>query len=246
MYLCRIELAADAADNPAFWREVTTPYGAHQALWNLFRRSTEQSRDFLFRQDSGTGRGATRVCFHVLSKEPPRENVDGLWHIGESKIFSPQLREGDHLRFSLRASPTVKKRSGVEGKKSVRCDVVMDARKNHQTGSTPFDPVAAIQREGERWLQRQAASSGFEISRRSMDIIGNDGLMTEIERSALAVDGYRQHRLPRRGDAPIQFSTADFEGILIVRDPKIFLEKVTLGFGAQKAFGCGLMLLRRA
>ena len=41
-------------------------------------------------------------------------------------------------------------------------------------------------------------------------------------------------------------SNLDFEGQLEVTDPVVFLEKVKAGFGPQKAFGCGLMLLRRA
>jgi CRISPR system Cascade subunit CasE len=34
--------------------------------------------------------------------------------------------------------------------------------------------------------------------------------------------------------------------VLQVTDPAAFLAKVASGFGPQKAFGCGLMLLRRA
>jgi CRISPR system Cascade subunit CasE len=52
--------------------------------------------------------------------------------------------------------------------------------------------------------------------------------------------------LQRKGEAPIRFSTLDFEGVLVVRDPARFIAKVATGFGPQKAFGCGLMLLRRA
>lgn len=246
MFLSRIELAADASDNPAFWREVASPDVAHHALWRLFRRSPEQRRDFLFRQDNGGARGAGRICFHVLSQQPPCGDGDGLWQVEGPKPFAPKLREGDRLRFNLRASPTVKKKPAVEGRQGKRCDVVMDARKKHPPGEQPFDPVLAMQLEGERWLLRQATSAGFEIARGPVDVVGDDGLVEEVERSALRVDGYRQHRLQRKGEAPIRFSTLDLEGVLIVRDPARFLAKVALGFGPQKAFGCGLMLLRRA
>lgn len=246
MFLSRIELAPDASDNPAFWREVASPDGAHRALWKLFRRSPREPRDFLFRQDDGGSRGPGRVRFYVLSEQPPSTDGDGLWRLGKPKLFAPKLREGDRLRFNLRASPTVKRKSGVEEKQGRRCDVVMDARKRHPAGERPFDPVDAAQQEGERWLLRQATSAGFEIARGLVDVVCDDGLVEQMERSALRVDGYRQHRLQRRGEAPIQFSTVDFEGVLIVRDPMRFVEKVKLGFGPQKAFGCGLMLLRRA
>jgi CRISPR system Cascade subunit CasE len=245
MFLSRIELAADASDNPAFWREVASPDVAHQALWRLFRRSPEQTRDFLFRQDTGGPRGAGRIRFHVLSQQPPRDDGKGLWQVEEHKPFEPKLAEGDRLRFSLRASPTVKKKSGTAGAQGKRCDVVMDARKKHSPGKRPFDSVLTMQLEGEHWLLRQATSAGFEIARGPVDIVGDDGLVEEVERSALRVDGYRQYRLQRNGEAPIRFSTLEFDGVLIVRDPARFLAKVTLGFGPQKAFGCGLMLLRR-
>jgi CRISPR system Cascade subunit CasE len=246
MFLSRIELAEEAAENLAFWREVASPGGAHQALWRLFRRSPEQKRDFLFRQDFGGVRGAGRVRFHVLSQQPPRDDGEGLWLVEEPKPFEPKLTEGDRLRFNLRASPTVKKKPAAQGGQGKRADVVMDARKKHPPGGRPFDPVLAVQLEGERWLLRQATSAGFDIARGLVDVVGDDGLVEEVERSALRVDGYRQHRLQRKGEAPIRFSTLDFEGVLVVRDPVRFLAKVTLGFGPQKAFGCGLMLLRRA
>ncbi|MBI5510179.1 MAG: type I-E CRISPR-associated protein Cas6/Cse3/CasE [Deltaproteobacteria bacterium] len=245
MFLSRIELRADAAARPEFWRQVATPEGAHQALWRLFSRAPEQTRDFLFRQDVGGSRGPGRVSFFVLSKSPPRDDGAGLWHLEDPKPFAPRLCAGDRLRFSLRASPTVKRGTGADGTPGKRCDVVMDARKQHGAGE-PFDVVLALQREGERWLARQAAKAGFDLARGPTEVVGEDGLVEEVERAALRVDGYRQHRLHRKGEAPIRFSTVDFEGVLVVRDPALFLAKVALGFGPQKAFGCGLMLLQRA
>ncbi len=42
------------------------------------------------------------------------------------------------------------------------------------------------------------------------------------------------------------YSTVDFEGILTVRDPGSLLSAIAHGFGAAKACGSGLMLIRRA
>lgn len=243
MFLSLVELAPEAACSPTFWQEVATPGGAHQALWALFRRSPERRRDFLFRHDDHGTRGAGRVRFHVLSKEAPQGDGEGLWAV-EVKRFAPKLKEGDRLRFNLRASPTVKKPAG-EGKSGKRHDVVMNARSKHPPGETAFDLVRAVQLAGERWVVRQGVNAGFELDRGTVETIGEDGLLEEVERAALRVDGYRQHRLQRRGESPIRFSTVDCEGVLVVRDPVRFLAKVSLGFGPQKAFGCGLMLLRR-
>jgi CRISPR system Cascade subunit CasE len=40
-------------------------------------------------------------------------------------------------------------------------------------------------------------------------------------------------------------SVIEFDGALTVRQPEIFLAKLARGFGRGKAFGLGLMLLRR-
>jgi len=67
-----------------------------------------------------------------------------------------------------------------------------------------------------------------------------------IERDRLYIDGYEQVRIPREGNRPISFSTLIFQGVLTVDAPERFLANVLRGFGAAKAFGCGLMLIRRA
>ena len=38
----------------------------------------------------------------------------------------------------------------------------------------------------------------------------------------------------------------DYEGLLEVRDPAVFTTALAQGIGKAKAFGCGLMLIRRA
>ena len=42
------------------------------------------------------------------------------------------------------------------------------------------------------------------------------------------------------------YSTLDFQGVLTVGDPDSLLPAIARGFGAAKAYGCGLMLIRRA
>jgi CRISPR system Cascade subunit CasE len=37
----------------------------------------------------------------------------------------------------------------------------------------------------------------------------------------------------------------DFEGTIEITDPGIFVEALFTGIGPAKAFGCGLMLVRR-
>ena len=62
----------------------------------------------------------------------------------------------------------------------------------------------------------------------------------------VGVDGYDSVRIPRAAGKPAVFGVVDFSGVLQVRDPACFLARLTQGFGRARAFGCGLMLIRRA
>ena len=238
MFLSRVELAPSAAENEAFWRQVTNPYGAHQALWRLLSRSPEQKRDFLFRPEEGK----SRVGFLVLSAEPPQNDGEGLWTV-QPKAFSPTFKIGQKLGFRLRASTVVTR-------KGSRHDVVMDRKVALKlAGVAPVDETTLVHEAGVAWMQSQATRAGFKLAQANLDAIGDDGLLQSKPGMEIAVrvDGYRQHRLrPGRPHTEvIRFSTLDFEGLLEVTDPLVFLKKVMTGFGPQKAFGCGLMLLRR-
>jgi CRISPR system Cascade subunit CasE len=79
------------------------------------------------------------------------------------------------------------------------------------------------------WLAKQGISYGFDID------VDN-----------LSIDGHNQVRVARSRGRPITFSVLEFEGILTIREPKLFLQRIAAGFGAARAFGCGLMLIGRA
>jgi CRISPR system Cascade subunit CasE len=247
VFLSRVELGPRAAEQEAFWREVSQPYGAHQALWRLLSRGPEQKRDFLFRAEESLG----HPSFLVLSAQRPEPPGDGLWRI-DSKAFAPVLKPGQRLGFRLRASPVVRRGERVDGKRNKRVhrhDVVMDAAKRAAAvGGTPRDRAMLLHGAGMAWLQGQAKRGGFHLVDSSADVIGADGIMErdQVSQPAVRVDGYRQHRILRRGATPIRFSTLEFEGLLEVTDPAALLTRVIAGFGPQKALGCGLMLLRRA
>jgi CRISPR system Cascade subunit CasE len=88
---------------------------------------------------------------------------------------------------------------------------------------------AAMHDAGASWLARKGSLSGFSI-----------------EPDRLCMDGYEQVRIPRHGQRDITFSALIFQGLLTVDDPSRFVASIQRGFGAAKAFGCGLMLIRRA
>jgi CRISPR system Cascade subunit CasE len=58
-------------------------------------------------------------------------------------------------------------------------------------------------------------------------------------------DGYDRRQIARGDARPAMFGVVDFGGVLKVQDPPRFLVAVASGFGRARAFGCGLMLIRR-
>jgi CRISPR system Cascade subunit CasE len=230
------------------------PGHAHRVLWLLFQDIPDSTRDFLWR-DEGDGR------FMLLSARPPID-PHGLFQL-DTKLFEPKLAPGNRLAFALRANPTVSSKTALDptarsatadGKRprGKRIDVVMKAL--HGVPRTEWDAAtgrAASGRAIERdrlvveatraWLAAQMTKAGAAL---------------DTDPTALAISNYVQVPLDRRsgrerrasGDTgrPGGFSTVDITGSLIVNDPGVFLTKLAHGFGSAKAFGCGLMLIRRA
>ncbi len=190
-------------------------------IWSLFADGPGRRRDFLWRRlEDGT--------FLVLSERRP-EDQHHLFEIDEPKVFAPVLVPGDRLRFSLRANPTVRKFKEPGRRHAPRHDVVMDALHQLLEGSRAECRAAAIRKKGFDWLARQGRKAGFGI--------GEDELLCE---------GYRQHRIDRgRGKPALSFSSLDFEGVMEVQEPCLLTSTIMRGFGPSKAFGCGLMLIRR-
>ena len=61
----------------------------------------------------------------------------------------------------------------------------------------------------------------------------------------IVVDGYDRVAMPRQSGKPAVFGVLDMSGVLEITDPERFLAKLRQGFGRARAFGCGLMLIRR-
>jgi len=195
----------------------------HELIWSLFSDGPDRNRDFLWREEK-------HGLFYTLSARKPQSDLFTI----ESKPFEPSLKIDDKLAFSLRANPVVTRKS--KGKKrGQRHDIVMDRLKSLRPhnpekgdlGERCFARNDLIKEAGHDWIKHQSEKHGFEVN-------------------TVQVDGYHQHILQRRNkNSSGNISTLDFEGTLTITDPKTFLEKLTAGFGSAKAFGCGLMLIRR-
>jgi CRISPR system Cascade subunit CasE len=207
---------------------------AHRLLWTLFADAPERRRDFLWREEGRGGIRPGRASFLILSARPP-EDRHGLFTL-ESKPFAPALAPGDRLAFALRANPVVTRPDPGSGRPR-RHDVVMDRLHALPEGSRADSRLAATLVAGRAWLEAQGERAGFRL-------VADSG--PDEPRPRLRVDGYDQILMARgRGQRPIRFSVLDLEGEIEVEAPDLFLSALGQGFGKAKAFGCGLMLIRR-
>lgn len=196
----------------------------HRLMWSVFSDGAARERDFLWRYD-GKGR------FLTLSARTPAPN--DLFQPHETKVFEPTLNAGDRLQFKLRANATRDRATAGRGPKSQRknrrVDIVMDRLYHEASGpesrSESRDRIAEA--AAADWLTRQGASRGFR-------------------RHLTAVENYSTLNLGRRRRHGATLGILDLVGSIEVTRPQVFVPALARGFGRAKAWGCGLMLIRRA
>lgn len=221
------------------------PHGQHRLAWTFFDLPREREREktpFLFRAEVSDG---LPILYLLSSTQPQHRN--GKWRI-EAKEYRPKLTAGERLEFKLRANPTVRRpgdaRLDADGAPKLRTtglnagkpkfkverhDVVMDAkRRMGWSGRAPDE---------RQTLAQLAQEAGICWIRAREERLG-----CQFDPDRLRADGYRVHRMSGRG---IVLSTLDFEGVLEVTDPALFNRALFHGIGPAKAFGCGLLLVRR-
>ncbi|MBE9569345.1 MAG: type I-E CRISPR-associated protein Cas6/Cse3/CasE [Proteobacteria bacterium] len=85
----------------------------------------------------------------------------------------------------------------------------------------------------EKWMIRQGQRHGFLLAK-------NDNNQCKLQNSA-----YRWHSIKSDKGKKSGFSSVDFLGNLEITDIEKFTKALFGGIGRAKAFGCGLMLVRR-
>ena len=199
---------------------------AHRLVWALFADGPDRRRDFLWRQ---TRPGE----FLILAARPPAD-PHGLFTL-DYKPFAPALREGQRLQFDLRANPVVALASAGSGRRGRRKDVVTRA-----IAGLPPEPCPD-RRRARRWAASREAAAAWLAAQGA-----RHGFAPDLDAERLRIDGEDWVRIPRDDGRTVTFLAVTFQGVLTVQDPARFLARLPLGFGAAKAFGCGLMLIRRA
>jgi CRISPR system Cascade subunit CasE len=206
----------------------------HRLIWSAFAghpnqqdSGAPQKSEFLWRAE---GKGS----FLVLSRRHPQQSP--LFEKFEIKPFSPQLGVGDILHFILRVNATKtrpeKYLNGTNGKpNSRRVDIVMHELYGIEKGAERKEQRLEIAHEvAAKWLSSQGEKHGFTV--KSCGVVDYS---TQVLPS---------HRGARKGQP--QFGVLDLTGSISVTEPIAFVNKLMSGFGRAKAFGCGLMLIRRA
>jgi CRISPR system Cascade subunit CasE len=205
-------------------------YSDHQLLWRLF---DDDKRQYIFRKEVGVaqpevmmGQSNSLPVYYIVSKHQPVA-CDGLDIM--SKPYQPKLLEGERFGFSVRVNPIVAKK--VVGKKNrVHHDILMEAKTQAKEQGLSIEQRAGmVDQAGKDWLIGRAQSLGFSV-----------------EEDLITCDGYQQHRFYKgKNNKPISLSTLDYNGVLTVTNAEVFSQRLFEGIGRAKAFGCGLMMIRR-
>jgi CRISPR system Cascade subunit CasE len=225
MYFSRITINAREANPEQLVALVKSKlYTIHQALWKLFPTNPQAERDFIFREETGNG----WPFFYMVSRRKPESLID-LIDV-ETKTYRPKLKGSEKLSFALRVNPVVTKKTDTG--RRVRHDVVMNAKKRYPKPFAANTEISVGELEyatGVEWLRNRSNDLGFNF-----------------DPSEIRVFGYRQHRItnPKKQNE-IRFSTLDFSGLLTVTDADRFCQTLFDGVGRAKAFGCGLMLVKK-
>jgi len=220
-WISRVTMTAATRQEYRSLRQLKTePYRQHQVLWQMFKRPEGTSQPFLFRQVMGDDDDVLR--FLMVSRERPCE-AGGLRL--ESKSYQPWIEAEARYRFDIRLNPT--RTEKVAGGRGKRQDYVIS--RLHQLGvprhARPAVRRCIVQEELPKWLEARGARHGFALEQ-------------------CVVACYERLTAHDKG-RDMTISVADFVGVLRVTDPDIFGQVLLSGLGRAKAFGCGLLLLRR-
>lgn len=201
-------------------------YNEHKMVWDFFPEDKDAKRDFLYRRfDLGR-----MPQYFVLSNRKP-VNDQGIWDI-DTKQYEPVIRKGDNFSFNLRVNPVVTTMpEGRESKKRKRDDVYMNALAKYKDipiEKRPSNNEIMVE-SGLEWILDRAKKHGFSLNKDKVLVEGYNRL-----------EGFKDKKKNK-----IKFGIFDYSGVLVVENAELFRETLFNGIGKAKAFGCGMLLLKR-
>jgi CRISPR system Cascade subunit CasE len=203
-------------------------YTEHQFIWDLLPEDKNAKRDFLYRRCESKN----QLIYYLLSERKPENMPDDVKL--KSQLYEPRLAEGDRLFFDLRVNAVRTIKDAGVGKQRKRRDVI-ESRIDHYKKIYPNPKDRPSNHfihceAGFMWLNQQAEKYGFTVK------------STEV-----SVENHQFHKVRKNGDPNVkQFTSCDIQGQLQIVQPDKFIKNVLFnGLGRAKAFGCGLMLVRK-
>ena len=230
MYLSRLVINPR---NPKARRDLGDVHQMHRTIMSAFPQveEPEEARAHLavlYRLDTDQRSGRTTLLVQS-GEEPPDWNglppgylfdLGGEWVNPATKSMSDALaalREGQVLRFRVRANPTKKidTKSGPGGQRrnGRRVDLRTEAQQIE-------------------WLSRRSGPSGFRFV-----LVGPDSNVPAVQVGAIEKLHGRQEV------GRVTLAGVLFEGLLEVTNPDNLRLAIREGIGPGKAFGCGLLSL---
>ncbi len=203
---------------------------AHHLVWSLFE-DLGGKRPFLYRLH-----GATAAQPITLVSDTAPADGHGLWDI-QSKPYAllDAIRPGDRIAWSLRVNATVRH----TGSSARHCIVTDDRRRN---GRLPSRTYAGREESAHEVAERVVPAW---LAERLRERAGLDISPTDVRISA-----HRRHEFEHAPGSPqkgrVTLSVTDAGGLATVRDPDALRAAVLAGIGAGCAYGCGMLLVRRA
>lgn len=159
--------------------------------------------------------------FLILSQEAPQDETR-LWDL-ETKPYEVFMAEGDRFGFSLLVNATVSKPSTPKSGDQKRDRGQRFALHQHARHIGQDLSEAGI-----AWLEERLNAKGAKLLR---------PCRVDVAKKSSSTAG--------RAAKVAAFTPLSYEGGLEVRDPDLFHAAVYQGLGRSKAYGCGLLLLRR-
>ncbi len=212
---------------------------SHRLLWTLMPETMQAA-------GKPDGEGGDKAAF-LWARAPDRDGRPAWYLLGpspradaaffdiETKPWGLALSLGDQLSFALSVHATVDRMHEPEKGRAGRhrVDVVMDAIHRAEQTKSGQDRGLLRRTAGAKalahWWRAQGERHGFAAD------------ATELVDYGMEPLGRRRGR----GERPAEVGVAQLAGTLTVTDPAAFASKVAIGFGRAKAFGHGLLLLRR-
>ena len=197
--------------------DIINPYSLHQTLINMFPDYgyTENSK-YLFRLELDE-RKQTATLLMQSELEPNFDDKikERYLLIAQSKEFNPVYRAGETLKFRLYANVVSRK--------------TYDPAKDTNQVKKPKDSILVPlykEDEIESWLNSRAIANGFSIC---------------------GVPEYAKYyqKSHKKGVRELTHFGVKFDGKLIIENPVLALNAVRNGIGKGKAFGFGLLSLKK-